>query len=76
MAVMGKVSDGVRKGNGSSKKQVEVVGGRGCLMEEETRRLVMGSNSAASGCALCLTHDPQGHGGHSSSRGFTDCKWA
>ena len=32
----------------------------------------MGSNSAASGCAPGLTHDPQGHWGQSSSRRTTE----
>ena len=72
VAVMRKVNNGVIKGNGSSKKQAGVVGSRGCLMKEGTRRLVMGSNSAVSGCALCLTHDPQGRWGHSSSRRATE----
>ena len=68
---MGKVNDGVIQGNRSSKKQAGVVRGRGCLVEGGTRRLITGSNRTASGCALGLTHDPQGHWGHSSSRGST-----
>ena len=63
MEVKGKVSNGVKKRNGSSEQQAGVVGARGCLVEEVTRRLVTGYHSAASGHAPCLTRDPRGLGG-------------
>ena len=74
MAVMGIVNDGVRKGMGVAGSRLEQSGGRGFVVEEGASRLVTGYNSAASGCALCLTHNPRGHWGHSSSTGPTDCK--
>ena len=63
MEVKGNVSNGVKKRNGSSEQQAGVVGTRGCLVEEVTRRLVTGYHSAASGCALCLIRDHRGLGG-------------
>ena len=60
MEVKGKVSNGVKKRNGSSEQQAGVVGAQGCLVEEVTRRLVTGYHSAASGYALCLTRNRRG----------------
>ena len=62
MEVKGKVNNGVKKRNRSSERQAGVVGAQGCLVEEVTRRLVTGYHSAASGYALCLTHDRRGIG--------------
>ena len=63
MEVKGKVNNGVKKRNGSSKQQAGVVGARGCLVEEVTRRLVTGYHGAAPGYALCLTRNRRGLGG-------------
>ena len=63
MEVKGKVNNWVKKRNGSSKQQAGVVGAQGCLVEEVTRRLATGYQSAASGYALCLTRDRRGIGG-------------
>ena len=49
MEVKGKVNNGVKKRNGSSKQQAGVVGAQGCLMEEVTRRPVTGYHGAAPG---------------------------
>ena len=63
MEVKGKVSNRVKKRKGSSEQQAGVVGARGCLVEEVTRRLVTGYRGAARGYALCLTRDRRGLGG-------------
>lgn len=63
MEVKGKVNNGVKKRNGSSEQQAGVVGARGCLVEEVTRRPVTGYHGAAPGYALCLTRDRRGLGG-------------